>query len=596
MASFKPYSYFQCPCTDTTIPSYQLDAPPPNALLEEDEEDPDEGQAFDPRAPRANYSLYPLEHLLYCEDCHQIRCPKCVLDEIVTWYCPSCLFEVPSSTVKSEGNKYLHPVFMPVDLANKPPRCTRSCFQCPLCTSPLSTSSVETPPTGLGADIPPSSGPYVLNCGYCNWSSREIGIQLEKPNAAYAQLLKIKNGGGAMITPRERRKERKRELSDLTSGEEEDQGEKTLDLDPEEKLDAESQFSNLKAFYQSQLAESAPVSALGFSGDYGYSSPGALSRIMGLYTGGGSFTDKKSKSKVGVMREASDAIEGLQLVSLSDEEEIINKLRTEGWESTPSTTQREEQVSRKFISDLRPIAYTLRTKRSKRCKSCRHILSKPESKVQTTRFRIRLVALNYIPSITIKPLQPLRTPLLDPMKPVQFLLTFKNPIFDSVKVSIATPAKTPGRFASKVTVLCPSFEVGANTDAWDEALRDTASSSSGSRGEKRRTKAETSEGQNQAEAGKIWEQGRNWTSVVVEVVPASLVLDGPELLKSEELKKDRGVLRVDEDVLEIPVFVRVEWEVEGEKEEGGKTTGGGEKEKRELAYWCVLGVGRIAVV
>lgn len=106
MAAFKPYTYFQCPCTDTTIPSYQLDAPSLNALPEEDEDDSDEGQAFDPRAPRANYSLYPLEHLLYCEDCHQIRCPKCVLDEIVTWYCPSCLFEIPSSTVKSEGNKY----------------------------------------------------------------------------------------------------------------------------------------------------------------------------------------------------------------------------------------------------------------------------------------------------------------------------------------------------------------------------------------------------------------------------------------------------------------------------------------------------------
>jgi hypothetical protein len=29
-----------------------------------------------------------------------------VLDEIVTYYCPNCLFEVPSSTVKSEGTRY----------------------------------------------------------------------------------------------------------------------------------------------------------------------------------------------------------------------------------------------------------------------------------------------------------------------------------------------------------------------------------------------------------------------------------------------------------------------------------------------------------
>ena len=44
----------------------------------------------------------------------------------------------------------------------------------------------------------------------------------------------------------------------------------------------------------------------------------------------------------------------------------------------------------------------------------------------------------------------------------------------------------------------------------------------------------------------------------------------------------------DEDVLELPVFVRVEWEAE--VEERGKEGG---KEKRELAYWVVLGLGRV---
>src|SRR5262249_26368064 len=69
------------------------------------EEDDDDNRTFDPRAPRANYSLYPLDYLLYCEDCHQIRCPRCVSEEIVVYYCPNCLFEVPSSNLKSEGNR-----------------------------------------------------------------------------------------------------------------------------------------------------------------------------------------------------------------------------------------------------------------------------------------------------------------------------------------------------------------------------------------------------------------------------------------------------------------------------------------------------------
>jgi dynactin-4 len=101
MSATIPYTYFQCPCTsESPLAARNTGDPAP----EKDDESEDDND-FDPRAPRSNYSLYPLEHLLYCEDCQEIRCPKCALDEIVTWFCPNCLFEVPSSTVKSEGNR-----------------------------------------------------------------------------------------------------------------------------------------------------------------------------------------------------------------------------------------------------------------------------------------------------------------------------------------------------------------------------------------------------------------------------------------------------------------------------------------------------------
>lgn len=49
-------------------------------------------------------------------------------------------------------------------------------------------------------------------------------------------------------------------------------------------------------------------------------------------------------------------------------------------------------------------------------------------------------------------------------------------------------------------------------------------------------------------------------------------------------------------MLEIPIFVRVEYEADVAGDERGKDGGGGEerREKREVAFWCVLGVGRIA--
>ncbi len=464
-------------------------------------------------------------------------------------------------------------------------------------------TSVETKPDPSLLAAPdnaasPQSGPYALTCSYCSWTSTEVGIKFDKPNGIHAQLAKIRNGGEPRLTAKER-KERRKDPSYRppapTEGETEG-GEM-------EKLDLETQFANLKLFYQNQLADpNSTDSGLAALGDLGFSSPTSLSRIMNLYNGG-SLQDRKTKSRVGVMREALKAGEGFQLTSL-DESAAIQQLQAETQDGTVSASQLADQPPNlgegnlhgrsRFTSELRPIPYLLRTKRSKRCPVCRHIISKPEAKVQSTRFRIRLVAGSYIPSIAIRPLSvssgssasgaTLPGALLEPLKPAHYLLTFKNPIFETIKVTLGAPSKTPGRFASKVTVLCPDFEIDANTDVWDEALKE---SGAGDR-DRRRRKGEEGQGggnnHNQLEVGKIWERGRNWVSIVVEVVPASL-----------KLREGDAPLSEDEDVLEIPMFVRVEWESEMGGDEVGSAPNKDKelREKRELAYWCVLGLGRI---
>ncbi|OBR14444.1 Dynactin p62 family protein [Colletotrichum higginsianum IMI 349063] len=560
MAPLTPYTYIRCPCSETREHEDGSSTP---GSPEDDE------RTFDPRAPRANFSLFPLEHLMYCEDCHQIRCPRCVNEEIVTYYCPNCLFEVPSSNLKSEGN-----------------RCTRSCFQCPVCVGPLAVTSLDAPPESsslLTADgSAPQGGSYVLTCSYCTWSSTEIGIKFDRPNGIHGQLAKLQNGGQPKLTPKEH-KERKKEKAE------------DYHLDPED-MDSDLQFSLLKSFYQNQMANANP-SAGGLSslGDLGLNSPGSLSRIMSLYTGN-NFGPKQARGKVQIMREAESPSEGLKTTDL-DETEAIEKLRHTHSDDTTTLAQNSQQPDPvRFRDELRPIPYLLRTKRSKRCPICRHIISKPEAKISNTRFRIRLVAGSYIPTITIRPLNSevqnipstARPPIpqelwLTPLKPVQYLLTFKNPIFETVKVSLATPSNTPGRFASTVTVLCPQFEIDANTDMWDDALKDD--------GEKERRRGEEG-GMQQAEVGKIYDRGRNWVSIVLEVVPASL--ERGNEAAAAAAGGDGDELREDEEVLEIPMFVRIEWETEAQGD-GGTTTNRDKeaREKRELAYWCVLGVGRI---
>ena len=158
-------------------------------------------------------------------------------------------------------------------------------------------------------------------------------------------------------------------------------------------------------------------------------------------------------------------------------------------------------------------------------------------------------------------------------------------MFDPVKITLATPSRTPGKWGSKVTILCPQFEIGASADVWDEALSGAQNKDGSSSRDKTTTAKKGEEGtegkQKEAEAGKVWERGRNWTSVVLEVVCAEIKAENGD-----------GQLAEDEDVLEIPVFVRVEYEAEVGGDEGGVGKEG--TERRELAYWCVLGVGRIA--
>lgn len=655
-APMAPYTYIQCPCSDPselgrpqgnsspTHPSHSKDGDG-----NPDDEDDDDGRTFDPRAPRSNYSLYPIEYLLYCEDCHQIRCPRCVAEEVVTYFCPGCLFEVPSSNIKSEGN-----------------RCTRSCFQCPICVGILSVTSLEPPSSSrhLAADNATAlpSGPFALNCSYCQWSSVEVGIKFDKSNAIYGQLAKIRNGGRPRLSRKEQ-KERREEASAFANSapgtapppiEEEDEQRDTPDHvedeEEDDELDVETQFAKLKSFYKSQIANSTTSSAtgalssLGNLSNFGIGSPGSpsMSRLMFMYTGANP-TDNRRKTRVHPMREAIGPEEGLKVLyephaksqaagpnegtdeppqnapkpkNGLDEHAAITRLHNGGWDATTTAEQRAAQAPNvavaasaqqvRFQDDLRPIPVLLRTKRSKRCPMCRHIMTKPEAKVASNRFRIRLVAGSYIPSISARYLSGSNPPvagppgtvaahhLLKPLEPVQYILTFKNPIFESVRVSLATPAVTPGRFASTVTLLCPQFEIGANTDVWDEALKDGTSGADA--GGRRRTMVRKPDGEGgQAEAGKIWERGRNWVSVVVEVVPASLRLDLLGL-GNPSSEVDRSPLKEDEDLLEIPMFVRVEWEADAANEGVGHAISKDKdtREKRELAYWCVVGIGRIS--
>ena len=57
-------------------------------------------------------------------------------------------------------------------------RCARNCFSCPRCESSLAVQASE---KRLEDGSLESGAPYILSCGGCRWTSREVGWEFEKP-------------------------------------------------------------------------------------------------------------------------------------------------------------------------------------------------------------------------------------------------------------------------------------------------------------------------------------------------------------------------------------------------------------------------------
>lgn len=379
-------------------------------------------------------------------------------------------------------------------------------------------------------------------------------------------------------------------------------------------LSCQARFDALKSFYDEQIREADPSQALS---NPAFSSPTAISRIMNLYGMGATALLKKPKHRDGVMREALSVSEGFQL---SESTASVYSEKAEfQFDDVPSLAQLASQYpaslgnpSASHVSQLRPMPTQLRTKRSKRCSTCRHILIKPEARVTSTRYKVRLLALNVIPLASLKPVLNHQTianaaatsltpnagmkidldgspdVTLPVYQPSQWIFTLRNPLFEQVDVSLGTPSITPGKFGHKVTILCPQFTIGKNGDTWDDIVKPDF----GTRLPKSDTQVSMGLGGEQI-AGKVYDRGKNWTSVVIEVVCVPIIAE----------KESSGEDRVapddeDQDIVEIPVRVRLTWKTTDEqalKEARAKALEDGEIDdgSRELEYWMVLGIGRV---
>ncbi|KAL7752285.1 hypothetical protein RI367_002331 [Sorochytrium milnesiophthora] len=119
------------------------------------------------RSSEGIFSLY------FCESCSEPRCSRCVAYEVACYYCPLCLFEVPSASVKAERN-----------------RCARNCFECPVCRNNLQVFGSSGGGSGSSNEPDAPSTTHYLACSFCRWDSRNMDLTFERASGLGGVMLK----------------------------------------------------------------------------------------------------------------------------------------------------------------------------------------------------------------------------------------------------------------------------------------------------------------------------------------------------------------------------------------------------------------------
>ncbi|CAJ0758009.1 12234_t:CDS:2 [Entrophospora sp. SA101] len=416
MRHMRPYVHYHCSCPDLLKPEDDKEetkvvskvSDVVTTLTEETETETETTTTitttktittlppFNINSPRFHFTTFNISKLYFCDDCHQIRCPRCVQEEIVCYYCPNCLFEVPTATV-----------------------------------SPSATPALI------------SGAPYYLSCGVCRWDSQEIGMTFEKATGLALQL------------------------------------QKTEDERPDVK-----EFDHLKEHFEKHLRHTTPATTL----------PTSLMTITGI-GGGSSFSSRYGSGTVaGNAQQKSDDLPLYEaVVKVENENSLVDDLvQLKDVNQITTLMQRMNQLSDQPYKRIH-----LRTKRIKRCRQCRHILIKPEQKAQATRFKIKLVALAYIPKITIMSL-----PKLILNQTTQIVLKFSNPLYEEIILDLNVQDVELG----KIKVLAPHFSIAPYNEVWEYDEHDLISS---------KPRSHTSP---KSDIG-IYERRSNSTSIILEITP-----------------------------------------------------------------------------
>ncbi|KAJ2092014.1 hypothetical protein IW138_001380 [Coemansia sp. RSA 986] len=400
---------------------------------EEDEDEEKQVTApLDPSSATHMNQLLPLrasliECLYYCDDCSELRCTRCVIEEPAGYHCPNCLFDVPTASVRGEKNC-----------------CARNCFQCPACTHVLSV--VE------GDRRQNDKACFVLACSVCLWNSAEIEWTFEKATGISAQIERMREANGC-----------------------------------------HKEFTNLLNHWRTvQRASAATVSnttAAHAHGSVTAAAGGAFKHRLGGSAAAASSSGMHSLRRAAASAESTSVPEYTAACYAGEEgrQHLDRLMSLKSADYVPYTTS-------PLVSE--PQRVQLHMKVARRCRQCHHILIKPESKAQATRFKIQLMAANFLPTITVPATLNLQKALaghgsrkrtvvlpcgpFTPGETLPLALRFSNPLYTEMHVVVEAPSSS-STFAH-IDVMAPRFMLPPFTELWeydDDDDSDGASDKSG---------------------------------------------------------------------------------------------------------------------
>ncbi|KAJ3641470.1 hypothetical protein Zmor_027977 [Zophobas morio] len=313
--------------------------------------------------------LKSISSLYFCRYCCQLRCGFCVCHEVDSHFCGKCCENLPSSEARLKKN-----------------RCG-NCYICPSCQQELSTRIGSKGPSN---PEDPKSTPkkmYYLSCLYCRWSSRDVGIPdqsaatggwPDRENVNANRLQEIIEMYKAMVLAEKQQKEKDKKKQ--------------------------------RGKYLSYTDRTGVTAA-------------ALRKRIGLPV------DIQHSLLKAKPKEPEPAI------AKEDVEDLPEELLTKPVNLTEVTTieQRLLQIDLQptTVEKLFPVHKQLSIKRSLRCRSCEHNVSKPEYNPNSVKFKIQLFAYYHVPEIRIVTVEPLRAG-----RPSELIIKFTNPTQHQTTITI----------------------------------------------------------------------------------------------------------------------------------------------------------------